>query len=411
MNTKFKLFSLFAILSVIAFFAFFTSDLIAIEADKGTHPELTRISKKIQPDKIVNLIKEKKPLVQIAVLLDTSGSMDGLINQARTRIWDIINHFTLAKRSGQRPEIQVALYEYGNSALHASEGYLKMICPLTTDLDLISEELFKLNTDGGDEYCGWAIRSAEQSLAWSENNRDYKAIIIAGNEPFTQGKVNYKDSCKNSVKRGIVINTIYCGSQNSLEANEWKKAAKISDGDFACIDQNNVQIAIATPYDTQISNSNSLLNSTYQVYGSKKVRAKAASRKQAQIQQDSLVAGASKSAFASRIAAKASSAYSNSSWDLVDAVKEGKLELGEAADEEALPEELQKMDIKERSNYVKGLAEKRETIKKEIAQLSKKRADFIKEQQKNSKSDDLGKTIIKFISTQASSKGFTFDSK
>ena len=84
------------------------------------------------------------PVVQIAILLDTSNSMDGLIDQARTQLWRIVNEFGRAKRDGRAPQLQVALYEYGKSTLPAEQGYLRMIAPFTTDLDQLSEELFAL---------------------------------------------------------------------------------------------------------------------------------------------------------------------------------------------------------------------------------------------------------------------------
>ena len=125
----------------------------------------------------------KPPLIQMAVLLDTSGSMSGLIEQAKTQLWTIVNEFALAKRDGQVPMLQVGLYEYGKSSIPAKEGYIRMILPLTTDLDKVSEELFALKTNGGDEYCGKVIKSATESLAWSKSNDDMKMIVIAGNEP------------------------------------------------------------------------------------------------------------------------------------------------------------------------------------------------------------------------------------
>ena len=111
---------------------------------------------------------EEKPLVQMAILLDTSGSMSGLINQARAELWAIVNEFIFAKRNGKEPELQVALYEYGKSSLPSKEGYIRMIVPFTTDLDKVSEELFALNTNGGSEYCGWVINEATQALEWTD---------------------------------------------------------------------------------------------------------------------------------------------------------------------------------------------------------------------------------------------------
>jgi hypothetical protein len=115
---------------------------------------------------------EEKPLVQMAILLDTSSSMSGLINQARTELWAIVNEFIFAKRNGKEPELQVALYEYGKSSLLAKEGYIRMIVPLTTDLDKISEELFALGTNGGNEYCGWVIKEATQALEWPQSPKE-----------------------------------------------------------------------------------------------------------------------------------------------------------------------------------------------------------------------------------------------
>ena len=154
---------------------------------------------------------ENKPLIQMAILLDTSGSMSGLIEQAKTQLWSIVNEFAMAKRDGKVPVVQVALYEYGKSSLPAKENYLRMILPLTTDLDKVSAELFVLRTNGGDEYCGTVIKAATEGLKWSESNKDLKVIFIAGNEPFTQGKVDYRKSCKAAISKGIIVNTIHCG--------------------------------------------------------------------------------------------------------------------------------------------------------------------------------------------------------
>ena len=104
--------------------------------------------------------KAGEPVAQIAILLDTSSSMDGLIHQARTQVWRIVNELGRASYKGQRPQVQVALYEYGKSTLAREQGYVRCIAPFTTDLDRLSENLFALRTCGGEEYCGWVIRDA-----------------------------------------------------------------------------------------------------------------------------------------------------------------------------------------------------------------------------------------------------------
>src|SRR5262245_12214456 len=117
------------------------------------------------------------PVVQLVLLLDTSNSMDGLIEQAKSQLWKIVNEFITAKQNGQRPDLQVALFEYGKSSLSAKGGYIRMVQPLTNDLDKISEELFALRTNGGEEYCGWVIQEAVQRLGWDPSGKAYKAIF------------------------------------------------------------------------------------------------------------------------------------------------------------------------------------------------------------------------------------------
>src|SRR5436190_7812027 len=156
-----------------------------------------------------------QPLVQLAILLDTSNSMDGLIAQAKTQLWNIVNEFATAKQDGKAPRVQVALYEYGNNGLDQAKGWVRQVTPLTDDLDKLSEQLFSLKTNGGEEYCGWVIRDATAQLAWDSSPKTYKAIFIAGNEPFTQGPVSYVESCKGAIAKGIIVNTIHCGPEQA----------------------------------------------------------------------------------------------------------------------------------------------------------------------------------------------------
>ena len=167
----------------------------------------------------------KRPTVDVAILLDTSNSMDGLINQAKSQLWTIVQQFAKAKKAGQTPALRVALFEYGNMGLPASEGYIRQVVPLGDDLDKLSEALFALTTNGGDEYCGQVINVAVKSLNWSKEPNGYKAIFIAGNEPFTQGPIDYKEACKLAIERGIVVNTIHCGNGDVGRCGMWQDGA------------------------------------------------------------------------------------------------------------------------------------------------------------------------------------------
>jgi hypothetical protein len=276
----------------------------------------------------------REPKIQIAILLDTSGSMDGLIQQTREQLWRIVNTFATAKKDGRRPNLELALYHYGNDGVSASAHHVQRLVPLTTDLDRVSEALFRLTTNGGSEYCGAAISHAVSELEWSDSPRDLKLIYIAGNEAFTQGPVDHRQVLRSAIARGIVVNTIHAGTQEQGVSDGWAQAAALADGHFLFIDSNRAVAHVAAPQDEELARLAQEMNQTYVAYGSKGREAVAR-----QTAQDKNALSASPSSMASRAAAKASSMYRNDEWDLVDAAKEGGRGLGGIAQDE-LPDAM-----------------------------------------------------------------------
>jgi len=366
---------------------------------------ITKVRPETAPAIAVERIVEKKPLVQIAVLLDTSSSMSGLIDQARAELWAIVNEFIFAKRGGVEPDVQVALYEYGKSTLAVTDGYIRQIVPFTTDLDKVSEELFALQTNGGDEYCGWVIKEATAKLKWSDSPDDLKVIFIAGNEPFTQGPVDYKESCKAAIAKNIVVNTIHCGSQGEGLDGKWKDGAVLADGKYLNIDQNRQIVHVAAPQDKAITELSVKLNDTYIAYGSYGVVAR-----QRQEAQDSSAAGLSKEAAVQRSVAKASMNYRNDHWDLVDAVQNEKVDLAEVKAEE-LPENMRKMSVQEKKAYVQSKQKERGDIQAGIQRLNEQRKKYVAaemdKQQKGGKT--LGSAVIQAVREQAQKRNFKFE--
>ena len=359
----------------------------------------------IKPPIVAEPIVENKPLVQMAILLDTSGSMSGLIDQARAELWAIVNEFIFARRGGLAPEVQVALYEYGKSSLSQKGGYIRQIVRFTTDLDKVSEELFALKTNGGSEYCGWVIQEATAKLEWSDSPDDLKVIFIAGNEPFTQGPVDYRKSCKAAIGRNIIVNTIHCGSQGAGLSGKWKDGAVLADGKYLNIDQNRQIVHIAAPQDKEITELSVKLNETYVAYGV------AGSRNYArQREQDRSNLSLSVEASIQRSVAKSSANYRNEHWDLVDAYAEDSDKLMELKEEE-LPENMRKMGEKERKVYVEGKQKERVEIQKKIQELNEQRKKYVaaemKKQQQGGKT--LGSAVIQAIREQAKKKNFKFD--
>ena len=316
---------------------------------------------------------KKKGKIQVALLLDTSNSMDGLIDQAKSQLWKMVNKLAAAKKNEDYTDIEIALFEYGNDNLDMGEGYIRMVSSLSKDVDGLSEQLFKLKTKGGSEYCGWVIGDALKNLKWSDDDNDLRLIIIAGNEPFDQGPKDFKETCKDADKKGIVINTVHCGDWQTGIQTHWKDGAEIAKGKYLNIEQDRKVIHIRTPYDDYMYQLNIRINKTYIGYGKSGV-----SKKERQTKQDVNAAEYGSANAASRTAYKAKAQYSNADWDAVDAFKADSTAISTWKTED-LPEEMKQMSEKERKVYLDTLKKERDAISKEIQETEKKIQDFAKE--------------------------------
>ena len=351
-----------------------------------------------------------RPAVDIAILLDTSNSMDGLIAQAKSQLWSIIQQFGDARKAGKTPVLRVAVFEYGNTNLPASEGYIRQVVQLTDDLDKVSEVLFALKTNGGDEYCGHVIQEAIQRLDWSGEPNSYKAIFIAGNEPFTQGSVDYKDSCKSAIENGIVVNTIHCGDYQTGVSTHWKDGADLAEGNYMNIDQDRKVVHIDCPQDKIIIQLNSELNKTYLWFGSKEAR-KSYSENQIAQDRNALRVGGGGGFSGGRGQTKASALYRNAGRDLIDTLEEDSEVLSKLTKDQ-LPQEMQGMSAAQRIAHVNKMAQKRAEIKQRIGQLSREREAFVikkrKEMAADAGGDTLGDVIGSAVRKQLQSSGFEF---
>jgi len=354
-------------------------------------------------EQVSNAVAAEKNIM-LALLLDTSNSMDGLIDQAKSQLWRIVNELAEARCSdGAQPQIRIALYEYGNDNLSAYGGYIRLVAPLTSDLDLISEKLFALRTNGGSEYCGKVINQSLQELSWSSSEADLKMIFIAGNEPFTQGPVPYQEACALANEKGVVVNTIFCGAYTEGVATFWKNGADLTHGTYMNIDQDQRTVYIITPYDARIEILNKQLNDTYIFYGRS-----GASKKRLQAEQDDNASRYGAANAAERAVSKSSHAYDNSSWDLIDANKKDSKVI-ENADRDELPEEMKNMSTSERKAFIEKKSKERAQIQKEIQSLNEQRKEYIAQQKKSGQQNEtLDDAMIQAIKQKGKSKNFVW---
>ena len=319
--------------------------------------------------------KPSKPFIKVALLLDTSNSMDGLIDQAKAQLWEIVNELSYAKCKDLKPNLQIALYEYGNDNLNGDEGYIRQVLGFSQDLDEISKELFSLTTKGGNEFCGQVITTSLDQLNWEANHDDLKLIFIAGNEPFTQGRINYKDASKLAQTKDVTVNTIFCGDYNQGITGYWKDGADLTHGNYMAINHNYETVHIASPYDDTILELNRKLNKTYVAYGSTGQQKIAL-----QVEQDNNAKGYSEANAVSRAVCKSSHLYKNESWDLIDAFEDESFEYEELTDSD-LPNALKGKSERQIKVYLSKKREERKNIQNQIQDLNLKRKQYVMEQQ------------------------------
>ena len=343
------------------------------------------------------------PRVELAICLDTSGSMDGLIDAARQKLWSIVNDLATATPT---PELRVALLTFGNDGHDATGGWVKVDSPFTTDLDLISEALFALKTNGGTEYVG-RVLDATTRLAWTEGDDVLKITIVAGNESAEQDPdVKLTDVCPKLIAHGVIVNSVYCGPETDEFAPAWRQVGRLADGQFASIDHQNGTVVVETPFDEELGRLSASINGTYLWFGDAGRLAGAN-----QVRQDANALHLNTAAVASRAKTKGGQLYNNGA-DLVHACSVGLVALEEVKEED-LPEEMKKLSPEERTKFLEEKEAERKKIQEEIAALSKKRDAFVAaemEKRALEETDSFDHAVRGAIREQASAKGFTFGS-
>ena len=339
--------------------------------------------------------------MDIAICLDTSGSMSGLIESAKQKLWAIVNELAAAEPT---PKLRVALLTFGSNDHDPENGWVRIDSGLTDDLDVISSKLFGLTTNGGTEYVGRVLQFTDQ-LDWDPSDNALKLVIVAGNESADQDRdVPFRQICRSLISRGIMVNAIYCGAPTDHLAPGWREVARLADGTFAAIDQDNGTIVIATPYDSDLAGLSTALNATYIPFG-----AAGTAGATNQTAQDANAEALNSAAAAARAQTKAQGLY-QCGWDLVDACTSGKVKLVEVNADD-LPENMQAMTDPQRQTYVDQMSRQRAEIRKKIEAIVTQRDAFVGAEIKRRSLDDtkaFDTVIRQAIREQAMKMGFVF---
>ena len=353
------------------------------------------------------LLTAQVPKIQVAILLDVSGSMDGLIAQAKAQIWNMVNVLGKATNNKQNPNIEIALYEYGRSTNNPKAGYVQQINSFISNLDSLSENLFSLTTNGGDEYCGEAIYQAIDQLKWDQQANNYKVIFIAGNEDFLQGRLQYTQACASAKLKGVIVNTIYCGDKQQGIREHWNLGGECNNGSFTNINTNATIDDIPTPYDSIIYAYNTKLNGTYLNYG---IAGASSAIKQSKM--DAMNYDMSKAAGVKRIVAKGNkNVYNNTAWDLVDALEKDDKIL-DKIDINTLADSLKTKSKVAIKAIIVAQTNSRSIAQKEIGALNIKREAFLAAARKNNIKNgekNLESEMERIIKMQAKLFNYVFE--
>jgi Mg-chelatase subunit ChlD len=348
-----------------------------------------------------------KAAVEVAFVLDTTGSMGGLIQAAKEKIWAVVNTLATAEPT---PEIRVGIIGYRDR----SDDYITTLTGLTDDIDAVYVDLMAFSASGGGdtpESVNQALYEAVTRMKWSEADDVYKVIFLVGDTPphmDYQDDVKYRESCRMAVEKGIYINTIQCGQMHQTTPF-WKEISDLGEGRYFMVDQSGGAILAETPYDDELIGLSKDLDTTRLYFGDKEARLRAES---AEMKSELLYSKAPESAMAARASFKADKAgiAGEVSYDLVGAVAGGRVNI-EELDSDELPEEMKKMSTAEQQKFVQEQTKKRTDIQEKIKKVSEKRQEYIKEQIKKSDlkyEKSLDFAVFDCLKEQAGKKGFAF---
>lgn len=346
--------------------------------------------------------------VEVVFVLDTTGSMGGLIETAKEKIWSIAS--TLAQ-SHQTPEISMGLVAYRDRG----DAYVTRVIDLDRDLDSMYSKLMDFQADGGGdgpEAVNEALEAAVERVSWSQDPGTYKVVFLVGDAPphMDYNAAKYPEVVAAAAARGIVVNTIQCGSMSETVA-PWQQIAALGRGHYFTVEQAGGAVAVATPFDAEIATLAAELDDTRLYYGSSDELERMADKIAATTR---LNEEASVGARARRGVFNVSEAGAGNFFggrELVDDVASGRVDL-DAVPAAELPPSVAAAPPAERQAMIEATAQKREELQQQIAKLGAERDAFIEAEVEKTggAADSLDQQIYEAVREQAADVGIVYDS-
>jgi len=347
--------------------------------------------------------RQSKPRIEVCFVLDTTGSMGGLLEGAKQKIWSIANEMISAQPT---PELKLGLIGYRDRG----DDYVVKSFSLTDDIDAIYGHLREFQAGGGGdapESVNEALAEAIHKMPWSSDKKVLKIIFLVGDAPPHMDYPNgpkYPDLCREAAKKDLIINTIQCGEMAETKPI-WQEIAKLSEGSYVGISQSGNVAVISTPMDKELSRLNERIGATLIPYGDStlqaEVHAKYAAAKSAPV-----------AAMADRLTYNSKTGRAmQGRGELVDALNDKTIKLDDI-DQKQLPGELQKLDREELEKRITKARDERADLQKQIVDVSKKREAYIQSENKRlaaeGKGDAFDQKVTETLHAQAAKKGISY---
>ena len=352
--------------------------------------------------------QQHRPKVDVVFVLDTTGSMGGMIEAAKEKIWSIASNMASAQPA---PEIRIGLVAFRDRG----DAYVTQLRDLSSDMDSMYATLMDYQADGGGdgpESVNKALDDALNQMSWSQEQDTYKVIFLVGDAPPHMDYPNerqFPEIVAEAKARQIVVNTVQCG-QDSSARKSWMTIAQLGAGEYFQVDQAGSALALATPFDEKIAALSKKLDDTRLYYGTEKQKEKQQLKLAAA---EKLHAGSTVESLARRAEynlSKSGEANFLGENELVDDIASGRIEL-DSIERKSLPAAMQAMAPAEQQRLIEEKAEQRKMLRQEIEALSRDRSDYL-DQKVNalgSSKDSLDYKIQSAVKAQAAKKGLDYD--
>jgi len=361
----------------------------------------------INPTDILPVANEH-PKIEVVFVLDTTGSMSGLIDAAKEKIWSIASTMASAQTA---PDIKMGLVAYRDRG----DAYITQNVTLSNDLDSMYAQLMDFEADGGGdtpESVNQALYDAVHNMGWSRDQKTYKVIFLVGDAPAHmdyQDDIKYPETMAIAQQKGIIINAIQAGQDTATTAN-WQRVASLGNGNYFQVEQTGNAVAIATPFDKKLAQLSAKLDDTRLYYGNGEEKTKQARKVAAASKLHKEASDESRARRATFNAAPSGKSNFLGEGELVDAISSGRVELSNIANKD-LPASIQAMTPEKQETIIREKAKERDQLQQEITILAEQRDYYLKKEVADAggKKDSLDAKIYSSIRTQAQQKGIIYD--